>query len=53
MLTPNNGYGFENELLSTYEEKMYNILAKRIKLLLDTGLLSVFQHNTDNNHIIL
>ena len=49
MLTPNNGYGFENELLSTYEDKKCIIYLQKES----TGLLSVFQHNTDNNHIIL
>ena len=47
MSTPKNEYVIENE------EKMYNVLATRIKLLLDTGLLSVFQHHTDINFIIV
>ena len=60
MPTPNDESGFENDQpmkkLWTKKKKNNNnniIFATRIKLLLDAGLLSVFQHHADNNFIIV
>lgn len=49
MPIPNDEYGFENELVILMKKNMYIVIAARIKLLLDAGLLSVFQHHIDNN----
>ena len=53
MPIPNDEYGFENELVILMKKNMYIVIAARIKLLLDAGLLSVFQHNADNDFIIV
>ena len=47
--TLNNEYGFENEKNVPIKKKIYIVLATRIKLLLDAGLLSIYQHHIDNN----